>query len=92
MFVIFFLYAVLTSMELFLNDIFAKLGCSLETALDLIARTNTQMGLKVFTTVIDKIYQTGAKVSEDFKNNMQIVFDDFLPQWNYTAKPQQRQS
>jgi hypothetical protein len=24
-----------------------------------------------------------------FKETMEIFFDDFLPQWNYTAKPQQ---
>jgi hypothetical protein len=38
--------------------------------------------------VIDKVCQTGKKVAEDFKDTLQIVFDQFLPQWNYTAKPQ----
>jgi predicted ArsR family transcriptional regulator len=59
-----------------------------ETVKDLIATATTQKGLEVFTTVIDKVYQTGKKVAEDFKDTMQIVFDQFLPQWNYTAKPQ----
>jgi hypothetical protein len=27
-------------------------------------------------------------VAKDFKEKMEIFFDDFLPQWNYTAKPQ----
>lgn len=45
-------------------------------------------GLKVFTTVLDKVYQTGRKVAPEFKSTMKIVFDTFLPQWNYTAKPQ----
>jgi hypothetical protein len=27
-------------------------------------------------------------VAEGFKANMKIVFDEFLPQWNYTAKPE----
>ncbi|MCX5980203.1 MAG: hypothetical protein NTY89_00055, partial [Nostocales cyanobacterium LacPavin_0920_SED1_MAG_38_18] len=31
----------------------------------------------------------GKKVAEGFKETMEIFFDDFLPQWNYTAKPQQ---
>ncbi|MBD1998266.1 ISAzo13 family transposase, partial [Leptolyngbya sp. FACHB-541] len=44
--------------------------------------------LNVFTTILDKTYQTGRKVAEDFKANMTIVFDEFLPQWNYTAKPE----
>ena len=61
----------------------------LDTVKDLIATATTQTGLKVFTTVIDKVYQTGKKVAEDFKETMQIVFDEVLPQWNYTAKPQQ---
>ena len=59
-----------------------------ETVKNLIATATTQKGLEVFTTVIDKVYQTGKKVAKDFKDTMQIVFDQFLPQWNYTAKPQ----
>ena len=38
--------------------------------------------------VLDRVYQTGRKVTEDFKQTMKIVFDDYLPQWNYTAQPQ----
>ncbi len=60
-----------------------------DTAKELIATATTKTGLKVLTTVIDKVYQTGKKVAEDFKETMQIVFDPHLPQWNYTAKPQQ---
>ncbi len=52
------------------------------------AQATTKAGLKVFTTMLDKIDQTGRKVSEAFKENMQLVFDEFLPRWNYTAKPQ----
>jgi len=26
-------------------------------------------------------------VAADFKENMRIVFDDFLPRWNYRAIP-----
>ena len=59
-----------------------------ETVKNLIATTTTKTGLKVLTTVIDKIYQTGVKVSSNFQENMQIIFDKILPQWNYTAKPQ----
>lgn len=54
---------------------------------ELMAKATTRTGLKVFTTVLDKTDQTGRKVAEDFKSNMKIVFDKFLPQWNYTAKP-----
>ena len=54
---------------------------------DLIAKAKTQTGLKVFTAVLDKVYETGRKVTEEFKQTMEIVFDDYLSQWNYTAKP-----
>lgn len=63
-----------------------------ETVKELMATATTQKGLQVFTTVIDKVYQTGKKVATDFKETMKIVFDEILPQWNYTAQPQQKQS
>ena len=62
---------------------------SVETVKDLMATATTRTGLKVFTTILDNVYQTGQKVAEDFKKNMSIVFDEVLPQWNYTAQPQQ---
>ena len=56
---------------------------------ELMAKATTAKGLKVFTTIIAQTYKTGQKVAEGFKETMEIIFDDFLPQWNYTAKPQQ---
>jgi multidrug efflux pump subunit AcrB len=44
------------------------------------AKTKTHTGLKVFTTVLEKAYKTGRKVTENFKQTMEIVFDDYLPQ------------
>ena len=60
---------------------------SLELVTDLISKTKTQKGLKVFVHIIDKVYQTGRKVSETFKSTMRIVFDKTLPKWNYCAIP-----
>jgi len=54
---------------------------------ELIQKTTTTTGLKVTVDIIDKVYQTGRQVNEDFKENMKIVFDDFLPNWNYRALP-----
>jgi len=54
---------------------------------ELIEKTHTQTGLKVFVHVLDKVYQTGRKVPADFKETMRIVFDDYLPKWNYRAIP-----
>ena len=60
---------------------------SVELVKQLILKTKTSKGLKVFVDIIDQVYQTGRKVADDFKQNMRIVFDDFLPAWNYTAAP-----
>jgi hypothetical protein len=51
----------------------------------LIKKTTTEFGLKVKANIIDKVYEIGKKVSNEFKGNMKIVFDDYLPLWNYTA-------
>ena len=61
---------------------------SLETVRKLMARANTKTGLKVVADILDKTYQTGKKVSQQFKETMPIIFDEVLPQWNYRAVPQ----
>jgi Rhodopirellula transposase DDE domain len=55
---------------------------------DLMARAKTHTGLSVVVNIVDKVYQTDRKVAADFKQTMEIVFDEHLSQWNYTAKPQ----
>jgi len=37
--------------------------------------------------ILDKVYDTGRKCADGFKENMKILFDDYLPQWNYRAVP-----
>jgi hypothetical protein len=61
---------------------------SVEIVQELIAKTKTRTGLQVFATILDGFYQTGRKVTEEYKQTMEIVFDDYLPKWNYTAVPQ----
>ncbi len=56
----------------------------------LMENTSTKTGLSVRVDVIDKVYQTGRKVAETFKEKMSILFDQYLPKWNYTAVPQLR--
>jgi transposase len=62
------------------------------TGLDIVqevySQTETKTGLHVVVNVIDKVYQTGRKAIGSFKESMQIVFDELLPRWNYTALPQ----
>ena len=60
---------------------------SIDLVRALMANTRTKTGLRVFVTIIDRLYQTGRRCAEDFKENMRIVFDDLLPKWNYTAIP-----
>ena len=55
---------------------------------ELMDQTSTSTGLKVFTSITDKIYKTARKASEDFRKHMPIVPDDYLGQWNYRAVPQ----
>ena len=52
------------------------------------AKASTQTGLTVFATIIDAVYDTGRKATDDFKQQMPIIFDDHLPNWNYVARPQ----
>ena len=53
----------------------------------LIDRTSTEKGLKVFSKIINKQYETVRKYASDFKKNMSIVFDEYLGKWNYRAIP-----
>lgn len=53
----------------------------------LMERAKTKKGLTVKAEVIEKKYETGRKVNDDFKKNMEIIFDQHLPKWNYRAIP-----
>jgi hypothetical protein len=52
-----------------------------------ILRTCTRTGLRVTLDVLTKHYQTKRKASAKFLESMPIIFDELLPQWNYTAVP-----
>lgn len=60
---------------------------SVELVKELMEKTRTRQGLCVTVQIIDRVYETGRKVAKDFKETMRIVFDEYLPQWNYTAVP-----
>jgi hypothetical protein len=53
----------------------------------LMLKTKTKTGLRAFVSINCKIYPSEERASEEDKNNILIVFDDYLPQWNYTAVP-----
>lgn len=54
---------------------------------ELIGRSKTKTGLKVYSRILDAVYETGKKIRDDFKENMTIEFDDYLGKWNYVAVP-----
>ena len=54
---------------------------------ELIENTQTKTGLKVKANIIHQFYETGIKVTDGFKENMKIKFDDYLGKWNYRAVP-----
>ena len=60
---------------------------SIELLQELMAATTTTTGLRVFVSILDRAYDKGRQIAADFKETMTIRFDDFLPQWNYTAVP-----
>ena len=50
-------------------------------------RARTATGLKVTVELLAGVHAMGKKCSMDFIEAMRIVFDDFLPRWNYRAIP-----
>jgi Rhodopirellula transposase DDE domain len=61
---------------------------TLETVRYYMAKAETSTGLKTRVGVIEKVYETGRKCAEGFKETMKIVFDELLPKWNYQAVPE----
>ena len=60
---------------------------TLETARYYMAKASTQTGLTVTVTMLEKVYETGRKCAEGFKESMTIAFDKVWPKWNYRAIP-----
>ncbi len=50
-------------------------------------QTRTEKGLQVVAWINEKLYQSGRKYSDNFKETMTIVFDELLPKWNYQIHP-----
>lgn len=56
---------------------------SINLAQELINKTGTATGLKVFSRISKKIYQKGRTVAEDFYTHAKIIYDNTLGDWNY---------
>jgi hypothetical protein len=50
---------------------------------ELAEQTTTKNGFKVIAYINTKLYETGKKASEEFMKTMPVIFDKFLPKWNY---------
>ena len=61
---------------------------TLETVRYYMSKTETTTGLEVKVSILEKVYATGRKCTAGFKKTMKIVFDSFLPKWNYRAVPE----
>ncbi|MEO3704063.1 hypothetical protein AAFM79_03630 [Trichormus azollae HNT15244] len=59
---------------------------SVQTVKVLMVTATTRTGLKFLTTILYNTYQISRNMAVDFKSNLKIVLDEFLPQWNYTPK------
>lgn len=60
---------------------------SVQLVKQLIESTQTSTGLKVTVDILDRVYETGRKVTQDIKSSLRIVADALLPAWNYTVQP-----
>ncbi len=60
---------------------------SVELVKELIKKTTTTTGLKVFARVSKKVYEVGKKVADDFYEWANITFDEILGRLNYVIKP-----
>jgi hypothetical protein len=60
---------------------------SYETILAYIRSTKTMTGLSVRAHLVERQYETGAKVSDDQMCGLPITRDTSLPLWNYTICP-----
>lgn len=54
---------------------------------ELIKKTRTKTGLKVFARISKKIYNTGKKAASNFYGYANIKFDKILGAWNYVINP-----
>jgi hypothetical protein len=53
----------------------------------LMEKTRTRTGLSVVVDILDRVYQTGRKVADEVKQNLNILRDTILPLWNYVIHP-----
>lgn len=62
---------------------------SAEMLRDVMRRAKTKSGLRVFATVVNRIYNLGVQATDDFIDHIRahVRFDRVLPDWNYVLLP-----
>lgn len=63
---------------------------SYEIVKELAGKATTKTGFSVKVITNDKVYETGKKASKEFRKNMPVEFNDFLPKWNYAFRHEKR--
>jgi hypothetical protein len=58
-----------------------------QVIIQLIAATKTDAGLKIACSLDEQYYPKGIKVPKAALKNLNIIYDDFHGDWNYTIKP-----
>lgn len=56
---------------------------SIELVQELMAKASTRTGLRVTVNILKKVYQTGRQVAADVKEQIRLVRDEALANWNY---------
>lgn len=60
---------------------------SVDRVVELMRKARTRTGLSVEVDVLDKVYETGRKLTAAVKAAINVVRDDVLPRWNYRILP-----
>jgi hypothetical protein len=63
---------------------------SLETIIELLSHTTTTQGLTVTAVIDTNIYPIGVKVSDEEMKKLNIMRNEFHPEWNYVIQPQMK--
>jgi hypothetical protein len=58
-----------------------------ETVLNFIKTTTTSSGLRVQSTLVDRTYNTGVRITDRQMAGLSIKYARTLPKWNYTIQP-----
>ena len=60
---------------------------SRQAIVELIASTTTRKGLTVRAAIDTNTYETGIEISNEELRKVQLMWQDFHGDWNYTTKP-----